>query len=105
LPYFHQEIDMTAYVIVEVEVTDPVGYEDYKKLAPPAVALYGGEYLARGGKNEALEGGWQAERLVILKFPSVENAKAWLNSPEYAPARELRHQYAKSRMVVVEGVA
>lgn len=95
---------MSAYVIVEVEVTDLVGYDDYKKLAPPAVALYGGKYLARGGKNESLEGGWQADRLVILEFPSIENAKAWLNSPEYAPAKALRHQYARSKMIVVEGV-
>ncbi len=94
---------MSAYVIVDVEVTDPAGYEEYKKLAPPAVALYGGKYLARGGKNESLEGDWQTNRLVILEFPSMEQAKAWLNSPEYAPARAMRHQYAKSKMIVVEG--
>jgi uncharacterized protein (DUF1330 family) len=95
---------MSAYVIVDVEVTDPAGYEEYKKLAPPAVALYGGKYIARGGKNETLEGDWQPNRLVILVFPSVEQAKAWLNSPEYAPARAMRHKFAKSRMMVVEGV-
>jgi uncharacterized protein (DUF1330 family) len=95
---------MSAYVIVDVEVTDPVGYEEYKKLAPPAVALYGGKYIARGGKNETLEGDWQPNRLVILEFPSMEQAKAWLNSPEYAPARAMRHKFAKSRMMVVEGI-
>jgi uncharacterized protein (DUF1330 family) len=66
--------------------------------------LYGGKYVARGGKNETLEGAWQPNRLVILEFPSMEQAKAWVNSPEYAPARALRHKYAKSKMVVVEGV-
>ncbi|RPH63030.1 MAG: DUF1330 domain-containing protein [Chloroflexi bacterium] len=96
---------MTAYVIVDIEVTDPAGYEDYKKLAPAAVALYGGKYIARGGKNETLEGDWKPNRLVILEFDSVGQAKAWLNSPEYAPARALRHQYEKTNMVVVEGVA
>lgn len=96
---------MTAYVIVQVEVTDPAGYADYKELAPAAVALYGGKYLARGGEAESLEGGWQADRLVILEFPSADQAKAWLNSPEYAPARALRHKYARSKMIVVEGVA
>jgi uncharacterized protein (DUF1330 family) len=95
---------MSAFVIVDVEVIDPIGYEDYKKLATSAVAVYGGKYLARGGKNETLEGNWRTNRLVILEFPSVEQAKAWLNSPEYAPARTLRHKYAKSNMVVVEGV-
>jgi uncharacterized protein (DUF1330 family) len=95
---------MTAYVIVDVDVTEPDGYGEYKKLAAAAVALYGGVYIARGGKTESLEGGWESQRLVILKFPSIEQAKTWLNSPEYAPARELRHKYAKSKMIVVEGV-
>jgi len=95
---------MTAYVIVDIEVTDPEGYKEYAKIAPATVTLYGGKYIARGGHNETLEGDWQAKRLVILEFPSVEQAKSWLNSPEYAPARKLRHQYARSNMVVVEGV-
>jgi len=94
---------MTAYVIVDIEVTDPEGYKEYVKLAPEAVNLYGGKYIARGGPNETLEGDWQAKRLVILEFPSVEQAKNWLNSPEYAPACALRHQYARTNMVVVEG--
>jgi len=94
---------MTAYVIVDIAVLDPAGYEEYKKLAPAAVKLFGGKYLARGGPNETLEGDWRANRLVILEFPNVEQAKTWLNSPEYAPARALRHKYAKTNMVVVEG--
>lgn len=94
---------MTAYVIVDIEVTDPAGYEEYKKLAPAATALYGGRYIARGGQTATLEGDWNPSRLVIIEFPSVEQAKAWLNSPEYAPALAMRHQYAKSRMVVIEG--
>jgi uncharacterized protein (DUF1330 family) len=95
---------MTAYVIVDIEVTDPEGYKEYVKMAPEAVKLYGGKYIARGGANETLEGDWQANRLVILEFPSVEQAKKWLNSDEYAPARALRHKYAKTNMVVVEGM-
>lgn len=94
---------MTAYVIVDIEITDPEGYAEYKNLAPAAVALYGGKYIARGGQTETLEGDWQPKRLVILEFPSIDQAKAWLNSPEYAPARALRHRYAKSNMVVIEG--
>ena len=95
---------MTAYVIVDIEVTDPDGYKEYAQMAPQTVMLYGGKYIARGGSNETLEGDWHAKRLVILEFPSVEQAKKWLNSPEYAPARALRHQYARSNMVVVEGM-
>ncbi len=95
---------MPAYVVVDIEVTDPVGYEEYKKLAPPAVAAYGGKYLARGGKTETLEGDWVPKRLVILEFENAGRAKAWLNSPEYRAARQLRHQTARTNMVVVEGV-
>ena len=95
---------MPAYVIVDIEVTDPVRYAAYKELAQVAVAAYGGKYLARGGQTEVLEGNWQPKRLVVLEFASVAQAKAWADSPEYRPARELRHQSATSRMVVIEGV-
>jgi uncharacterized protein (DUF1330 family) len=95
---------MTAYVIVDISVTDPIRYEEYKKLAPPAVELYGGKYVARGGKSETLEGDWSPSRLVILQFENIEQAKKWLNSPEYSGARKLRHETATSNMVVIEGV-
>jgi uncharacterized protein (DUF1330 family) len=95
---------MTAFVIVDIEVTNPVGYEDYKRLAAPTVALYGGKYIARGGHTETLEGNWIPNRLVILQFENVERAKAWLNSTEYAEARALRHKYATSEMIVIDGV-
>jgi len=95
---------MSAYVILDIDVTDPEGYKEYANLAPATVALYGGRYLARGGANETLEGDWHAKRLVILEFESMAKAKDWLNSKEYAPARKLRHQYAKSNTVLVEGI-
>ena len=95
---------MTAYVIVDIDVHDPVGYEEYKKLAPAAVELYGGKYIARGGKTETLEGDWSPSRLVILQFESSEQAQAWLNSPEYSEAKKMRHQTANSNMVVIEGL-
>lgn len=94
---------MSAYMIFDIDVTDPEGYQEYVKLAPESVKLYGGKYIARGGQNETLEGDWQAKRLVMLEFPSMEQAKTWLNSQEYAPARALRHKYAKTNMVAVEG--
>ena len=94
---------MTAYVIVDIDVNDPVGYEEYKKLAPPAVALYGGKYIARGGRTEVLEGDWSPSRLVILQFESIEQAKKWLNSPEYSEAKAMRHRTASSNMVVIDG--
>jgi uncharacterized protein (DUF1330 family) len=94
---------MTAYVIVDIDVLDPEGYREYVRLAPATVQHFGGRYLARGGQNETLEGEWQAKRLVILDFETTERAKEWLNSEEYGPVKSLRHKYAKTNMVVVEG--
>ena len=96
---------MVAYVINDMEVTDPTLLEDYKKLSPATVAQYGGRFLARGGHLEAIEGTWLPKRLVILEFPSVAQAKAWVNSPEYAPARRVRQQASRSNIIVVEGVS
>ncbi len=96
---------MPAYVIVEIEVTDPVIYEEYKKLAPPIVAAFGGKYVARGGAVEALEGKWAPKRLVILEFESVTRAKQWVESPEYRAARRLRQQSTKTNMIVIEGLS
>jgi uncharacterized protein (DUF1330 family) len=95
---------MPAYVIVDIEVTDPVEYEAYKKLAPSAVAQYGGKYLARGGEIEVLEGSWMPHRLVILEFPDAGRAKVWLDSPEYGVAKAIRHRAAVTDMLVVAGV-
>jgi uncharacterized protein (DUF1330 family) len=95
---------MTAYVIVDIDVHDPVGYEEYKKLAPAAVEFHGGKYIARGGRTETLEGEWSPSRLVILQFESIEQAKKWLHSEEYRAARQMRHQTAHSNMVVIEGL-
>ena len=95
---------MAAYVILDITVNDPAKYEDYKKLAPPAIESYGGKYLARGGALEILEGDWQPNRVVILEFQSIEMAKKWINSPEYSDAKALRHQTATSHAVVVDGL-
>lgn len=96
---------MPAYVINDMEITDPVMFEEYKKLSPPTVAQYGGRFLARGGRVEPLEGDWSPRRLVILEFPSIEQALAWADSPEYAPAKRLRQLASKSNLIVVEGTA
>ncbi len=95
---------MVAYVINDMEVTDPQLLEEYKKLSPATVVQYGGRFLARGGQVETLEGTWSPKRLVILEFPSLAQAKAWVNSPEYAPARRVRQKASRSNIIVVEGV-
>lgn len=95
---------MPAYVIADVEVTDPVGFEEYKKAVPALIAAHGGTYVARGGAVEALEGNWVPTRLTILKFDSVAQAKAWYESPEYRPLRDLRKKTTKSKLLIVEGL-
>lgn len=95
---------MTAYVIVDINVTDPVRYEEYKKLAPAIVEMYGGKYIARGGKTETLEGDWLPSRLVILQFENMEQAKNWHDSVEYSGPRSMRQESTISKMVVIDGV-
>ncbi|MEY2487901.1 MAG: hypothetical protein QOH39_3549 [Verrucomicrobiota bacterium] len=94
---------MPAYIIVEIEVTDPVGYEEYKKQASAAVHSHGGKYIVRGGKTEVLEGEWQPKRIVILQFDSMERAREWLHCEEYREPRKLRHKTAKTNMILLEG--
>jgi uncharacterized protein (DUF1330 family) len=95
---------MPAYVVVEVAIQDAETYERYKLLAPPSIGAYGGRYLARGGAIEVLEGSWNPPRLVILEFPTVERARAWWNSPEYAPAKALRQSCTQTDMLLLEGL-
>lgn len=95
---------MPAYVIAEMNITDATGYEEYKRLAPPAIEKYGGRYLARGGETAVLEGDWTPSRLVILEFESLEKAKAWYESPEYRLARKAREGKATMRLVVTAGL-
>ena len=95
---------MPAYVVVEVEVLDAERYETYKRMVPPSLAAYGGRFVVRGGAAETLEGEWSPKRLVIVEFPSLERAKAWWGSPEYAEAKALRQATARTQMIVVEGV-
>lgn len=94
---------MPAYLIVDLEITDPVGYEEYKKLAGATVEKFGGKYIVRGGKSEVLEGRWDPKRVVVIEFESSERAKEWLNSEEYRQPRKMRHRTATTNMIVVEG--
>ena len=96
---------MPAYVFANIEVTDPVLYEEYRKGVPATIAQYGGRYVARGGAAEGLEGGYAPKRVVILEFPSVERAKAWWDSPEYRPLRALRQRASRGDLLLVEGLA
>ncbi len=95
---------MTAYVIADIEVLDPAGYEAYRQQVPATIAAYGGRYLARGGATTVLEGGWSPRRCVILEFPSMAQLKAWWDSPEYQPLRAIRERTTRSNLVATEGL-
>ncbi len=95
---------MAAYVIADVEVTNPEVYEEYRPRVPATIEKYGGKYVVRGGAVETFEGSWIPKRLVVLEFPSMERAKEWYNSPEYGEIREIRFRNANSNVVFVDGI-
>jgi uncharacterized protein (DUF1330 family) len=95
---------MPAYVVVQIEIQDAGAYAEYVKMVPATVAAYGGRFIVRGGKTETLEGKWAPKRLVVLEFASVEQAKKWWSSPEYAHAKALRQRSARTEMIVAEGI-
>lgn len=96
---------MPAFLVVQITVRDAATYERYRELAPPSIAMYGGRYVVRGGATETLEGTWRPARLVILEFPSVERAREWWDSPEYAAAKALRQSCADTEMLLVDGLS
>jgi len=93
---------MKAYALVDIHITDPVRYEDYKKLTAATLTPYGGKFIVRGGARETLEGEWTSDRTVILEFPSMDKARAWWASDEYAPAKAIRQSASNARMVLLE---
>jgi uncharacterized protein (DUF1330 family) len=95
---------MAAYVIADIEITDPAAYEEYRQRVPGVIAQYGGKYAARGGKVEPLEGSWAPKRIALLEFPSLEQAQKWYRSPEYAPLIKLRQKASRGKVIIVEGL-
>lgn len=94
---------MTAYVVADIEITDPEAYETYRRDVPAVIAAYGGRYLVRGGATKVLEGDWQPRRMVILEFPSMRQAEAFYGSAEYQALMAIRVHASNSRLVAVEG--
>ena len=95
---------MPAYVIGEVEITDLQAYQEYAKRVPETIAKHGGKYLVRGGAVEGKEGDWNPKRVVVLEFPTMEQARKWYHSPEYSPVLAIRLKSAQSKLILVEGV-
>lgn len=96
---------MSAYVIANVEITNPVGYEEYRKRVPAIIAAHGGRYLVRGGAIDVLEGDWAPARLAVIEFPDMTALKAFHGSPAYRPLLELRQRTSRSSLLAVEGFA
>jgi uncharacterized protein (DUF1330 family) len=92
-----------AYVVANVEIHDPERYRDYTAETPGSIARHGGRFVARAGRTEVLEGDWPFSRLVILEFPTYEQAKAWFDSGDYQDLRRIRLESADSLLVLVDG--
>jgi uncharacterized protein (DUF1330 family) len=95
---------MSAYVISEVDVRDPAGFETYRTIAAKAIAQYGGRYLVRGGAASIAEGGPSPKNIIVVEFPSMEKLRQWYASPEYAEALKVRQTALDRRLIFVEGV-
>jgi uncharacterized protein (DUF1330 family) len=95
---------MPAYLISQIDIHDPAGYEEYRKLVGPALAKYGGKFIARGGRIDVLEGDWAPKRVVVCEFESIERAREFYESPEYRPARNVRQRTADTKIIVVDGM-
>ncbi|MFM7345038.1 MAG: DUF1330 domain-containing protein [Tagaea sp.] len=96
---------MPAYVIADVDVSDPAKYEGYKALSPGAIAAAGGKFVARGGETAILEGDWKPARLVVVEFADLAAAKAFYDSELYRRARAARAGATRRfNMVMVQGV-
>ncbi|HWA14730.1 MAG TPA: DUF1330 domain-containing protein [Burkholderiales bacterium] len=95
---------MPAYLISQIDVHDPVRYEDYRKLVGASLARYGGRFIARGGRIDVLEGDWNPKRVVICEFESLERARQWYESSEYKPAMDIRQASSDAKIIVVDGL-
>jgi len=94
---------MKGYVLAEVEVTDPVVFEQYRPLAAASIAAFGGRYVIRGGAAERLEGDRPVRRFVLLEFASPERAREWYQSPGYQHAKSIRERAARTHVFLIDG--
>ncbi len=93
-----------AYYVSEFELTDPEGIRPYSAAVESTFTPFGGRYVVRGGKVASLEGE-PTRRLIMIAFPSMEQAQAWYDSPRYRELMPIRHRSAKSRVFIMEGFA
>jgi uncharacterized protein (DUF1330 family) len=95
---------MAAIMISDLTVRDAEAFQIYRTRAAKAISTYGGRYLARGGEVQVLEGSWNPRMIVVVEFPSLEQARAWYASPEYASALEVHDQALERNLILVDGM-
>ena len=95
---------MSAYIIVQINITNTEAYKEYLKKVIQIVKKYGGEYIVRGGNYEILLGKWNYERTVVIKFPSYNIAMKWYNSEEYSPVKKIREDNSEGNLMIIEGL-
>ncbi len=95
---------MPAYWIVRMNVSAPEAYEEYKKRTPAALAKYGGRFIVRGGRMQTVEGEESYPRVVVVEFPSYEQALKCYESSEYQEAKRFREGAADAQIVIVDGI-
>lgn len=99
-----QEAVKKAYILVQVDVSNPQQYGEYTKISPGIIEKFGGRFIARGGRTETLEGPPARGRVVIVEFPTFERAQQFYHSPEYEAAKKVRAGAAAAQFVLVEGL-
>lgn len=96
---------MSAYILVDTKIENAEVYEEYKALALSIAESYGGKYLTRGGAMDIIDNDlWTPTRMVLIEFPDMEKARAFMKSDAYAPVRPLRENNAKCTLVLLEGL-
>ena len=93
-----------GYAIVRVNITDPEHYAVYRAGTEDSLKPYGGRFIVRGGATECVEGSWDAERTVVIEFPSIDQARAWYHGEAYQQLAAIRREASSADFVLVEGV-
>jgi uncharacterized protein (DUF1330 family) len=101
---FHKEVHMAAFFVVDLDITDSTGFDEYRRVVPPVIEKFGGRFLVRGGTAEVLEGQWKPKRLTLIEFPNMARAREFYTSPDYQKIIGLRLKAANTNLVLAEGV-
>ena len=95
---------MSAYIIVQINITNKEPYKEYLEKVTSIALKYGGEYIVRGGNFKLMLGNWDYERTVIIKFPSYDIALEWYNSEEYSPVKKIREDNSEGNLIIIDGL-